>query len=308
MAAGYLVALTVPVTIEFVLGIVLNLHILLVYTGNLKNGVSLGLSDRVHLTKALVNVFLHGMMTAKCLLSVFWPYLILVNNILPGIIMITITSFIFYNYWLMAVLCIYYCTSITTCGHHILVWLKRSLSSYLLPILLVSGLGSFLMSLPLFWFSSLETPENITNQSIAIQTAYHENVPYKAASSILGCFLPFTIALVSTTFTSWSLINHMWRLRQNNQGFTCSKFRAQINATRTMILFLLISVIYSVTQVAFVTVSLNVSEDLKPVAWLIMTSFPISEAIIIIQSSVRLRSALLGYIGDRKRRNIEAEL
>ncbi|XP_069841091.1 taste receptor type 2 member 9-like [Dendropsophus ebraccatus] len=307
MAAGHLVALTVPVTIEFVLGIVLNLHILLVYTGNLKNGVSLGLSDRVHLTKALVNVFLHVMITAKCLLYVFWNHLFFVNLFLLGIIII-IMSLVFYNYWLMAVLSVYYCTNITTCGHHIFVWLKRSLSSYLLPILLVSGFSSFLMSLPLFWFGSLETPENITNQSIVIQMILHENVPYKATSSILGCFLPFTIALISTTFTSWSLINHMWRLRQNNQGFTCSKFRAQINATRTMILFLLISMIYSVTQMAFITIPLSNADDRVIVAWLISISFPIAEAAIIIQSSVRLRSALLGYILYRKRRNHEAEM
>ncbi|XP_069841086.1 taste receptor type 2 member 40-like [Dendropsophus ebraccatus] len=301
-----LVILVIAVTIEFVVGISLNICILLVYIGNLKNGVSLGPSDKVHLTKALVNVSLHLMMGEQCIISITWPQLSLTNEVLGWNLAINM-FLIFYSYWLTAVLCGYYCTNITTCGHQIFVWLKRSLSSHLLHIILVEGLGSFAIGFPTYWFCNTEPPGNSTHQSVVIQSTSHFNVSYRSISSILGCFLPLTIALVATAFTSWSLLKHMWRLRQNNRGFTWSKFQAQINATRTMILFLLVSLFYCVTQMAFTAIQPSAVQDANIVIWFVILSYPISEAAIIIQSSVRLRSALLEKVFGRKRRNGEAE-
>ncbi|XP_069841084.1 taste receptor type 2 member 13-like [Dendropsophus ebraccatus] len=294
---------TAAVNIEFVVGLSLNFCILLVYIGNLKNGVSLGPSDKVHLTKSLVNVSLLMMMGAQWAISFLWSYFFLLSEILCWTVTFTV-FLIFYNYWLTAVLCVYYCTNITPCSHHAFVWLKRSLSFYLLPTVILEGLGSFAIGFPMLCFCTVEPPGNSTYRSTVIRPTLLNNVLYRSISTILGCFLPLTIALVSTTFTSWSLINHVRRMRQNNGEFTRSKFQTQINATRTMILFLLISLFYCVTQMAFSTIQPNAV--VATFIWFVILSYPISEAAIIIRSSVRLRSALLEKVFGRKRRNSEA--
>ncbi|XP_056392713.1 taste receptor type 2 member 9-like [Hyla sarda] len=294
----------IALTIEFVVGIALNLHILFVHLGNLKNGLSLGPSDKIHLTKALVNISLHVAMTAQCLRHVFWPHVYLKYFFW---VIIVITFLNFYSYWLTALLCVYYCTNITTCGHHIFVWLKRSLSSYLLHILLVSGLGSLTISIPEIWICSKKSASNSTYHCISIRGAFFENFAYKTISSMLGCFLPFAIVFVSTTFPSWSLLIHMWRMKQNNPGFTQSNFQTQINATRTMILFLLIFVICGVTQMFFIILRSNDSDGVMIAIWFIILSYPMSEAIVIIQSSAKLRNSLLEKFFDRSKRNGEAK-
>ncbi|XP_069841090.1 putative taste receptor type 2 member 33 [Dendropsophus ebraccatus] len=306
MDTDKLITLIVPVTIEFVLGTALNLYILLFYIGNLKNGISLGPSDKVHLTKALVNVSLHMVVTIQCIMGVFWPFLYFRNGVF--LLSSTINMFLnFYNYWLTAVLCVYYCTNITTGGHYVFVWLRRNLSSHLLHMLLVSGLGLVALCIPLLSFCSIDPPENTTYQSGVTQGVSLQNLPYKAISTVLGCFLPFTIALVCTTFTSWFLIKHMWRMRETKQGFTGATLKAQIKATRTMILFLLISVIYNVIQILFLSIISGTTDVVMVMTLLVILSYPMLEAIVIIQSSAKLWSALLETFFQRKRRNGEAE-
>ncbi|XP_069841087.1 taste receptor type 2 member 9-like [Dendropsophus ebraccatus] len=301
MDTAELAALIITVSIELVLGMALNLYILLVYIGNLKNGVSLGPSDKVHLTKALVNVSMIVTMNTQCIMCYRWSCLLLTKEFFLGSVII-VMFLIFYNYWLTAMLCVYYCTSITTCGHHIFVWLKRSLSSYLLPILLVLGLCSFAVSIPAFWFGSLNPPRNSTG---SFQVTFVQTIPYRITFTILGCILPLTIVLLSTTITSWSLINHMWRMRKNNGEFPSSKFQTQINATRTMILFLLISVIYCLTEMAFSTIT--ISPSLVILIWFYDIFYPISEAVIIIQGSAKLRRTLLEKFINRKEKNCKEE-
>ncbi|KAM3916907.1 taste receptor type 2 member 40-like [Leptodactylus fuscus] len=283
----------IAIGFEYVVGIALNMDILLVYMRNLKNGLSFASSDKVHLTKVLVNVFLQLTMVAEHIIVHFWPLLFFTNEDLLWILVI-LNVLTMYSYWLTAVLCVYYCTNITICGHRIFVWMKRSLSSYLHHLLLVSGLGSVAVCFPGFWFCRLNHFGNSTYDFTVIQGTFLQNGTYTIICVILGCFLPFAIALVSTAFTSWSLINHMWTMKQNNPGFTRSKFQTQINATRTMVLFLLISVIYSVTQFSLFTIPTSVSDAIVITIWIVTISYPISEAIIIIQSNCKFRKTLLG--------------
>ncbi|XP_056392712.1 taste receptor type 2 member 40-like [Hyla sarda] len=301
-----LVIMLVSVLIEFVVGMALNLHILLVYIGNLKNGLSMGPSDKIHITKALINISVHVMMTAQYILVSFWPHMYFTNEVFLQNGMINM-FLIYYTFWLTALLCVYYCTNITTCSHHIFVWLKRSLSSYLLHILLVSGLGLLTICIPIFWFGSIEPPGNITDESKLFQGTFSIAAPYRTTSSILGFFLPLAIAFVSTAFTSWSLLSHMWRMKQNNPGFTRSKFQTQINATRTMILFLLICVIFNVIQMFIAIIPLSSFDTIVIVTWFVNLFYPLAEAAIIIQSSAKLRNSLIEKFFNKIRKNSETE-
>ncbi|XP_073416795.1 taste receptor type 2 member 40-like [Dendrobates tinctorius] len=305
MASAELVGLT-ALTIEYVVGIALNLYILLVYIGNLNNGLSMGPSDKILFTKALVHVSLHVSMNGQNIIGFFWPHLFFKQEFLLSIIMIFM-SLIIYSFWLTALLCVYYFSNITTWSHRVLALLKRSLLSYLLHVLLVSALGSVAISCPVFWFCFVESSGNSTHQISVMRWTFIHNVAYRIMSAILGLFLPLLIALVSTMLTSWSLINHMRRMYQNNWGFTRSKFQTQINATRTMVLFLLILVISSVVQIFFFSIPSSVPDYIALILWFIVISYPVPEAIIIIQSSVKFRRTLLSRLFDKKRGNKEDE-
>ncbi|XP_077130046.1 taste receptor type 2 member 4-like [Ranitomeya variabilis] len=288
MASAVLIGVTAAEILQYVVGIALNMYILLIYKGNLKNGVSLGPSDIIHFTKALLNVSMLVVMLLQNVLY-FWPFLFYIKGVL-FFFMFSSLFVVAYNSWLTALLCVYYCTNIITWGHRVFAWLKRSLSSYLLRILLVSGLGSAAICSPVFWLTGTESAGNSTHQSTFSQRTIHPHTTYRIISTTLGSILPFSIAFISTTLTSWSLINHIWRMKQNNSH---SKLQTQINATRTMILFLLSSIIYNVTLYFFFTAAPGTFSVDAIIIWIVIMSYLISEAIIIIQSNVKLRKTLV---------------
>ncbi|KAG8550191.1 hypothetical protein GDO81_027798 [Engystomops pustulosus] len=279
--------------IESLLGLAMNIYILLAYMGNLKNGLSLGASDKVLLSKVMVNICLHLMETAQSVIYVFSPNLFYTHEILLWFVMGNSPFLNSYSYWLIALLCVYYCVSITTCGHQTVVWLKRRLPSHLSHVLIASGFGLFVISFPNIWFCAINSTGNTTYQSMFLRGQFITNEAYRASSVTLGSFLPLFVAFISTAITLWSLINHMWTMKQNNRGFTRSKFQTQLNATRTMILFLLIAVIYNVILIYFFSLPSSVSDDAVLMIWYLIVSYPIAEAIIIIQSSSKLRRNLL---------------
>ncbi|KAG8544867.1 hypothetical protein GDO81_021699 [Engystomops pustulosus] len=282
----------------------LNSHILLVYIGILRNGLPLRVSEKVHIIKALLNISQLFIIITQTIIYAFWSDLFFVNESFHWMMMVNMVLTA-YSYWLMAFLCVYYCTNITNLGHQTLVWLRNTLSSYQHLILIGSGFGSVAISFPVFWYSSIIPATNTTYQSIEIQ-GISQNIIYKTIIYILSCFLPFTIAFISTIISSWSLINHMWTMRQNNKGFTRSKFQTQLNATRTMILFLVTCVIYNVIQMFFFTIT-SIYRVTVILMWLVIILYPISEATIIIQSSSKLRKTLPGEICGRKRRSVETK-
>ncbi|XP_071977929.1 taste receptor type 2 member 2-like [Engystomops pustulosus] len=308
MASAELILLIVGLTLEFVVGMALNMNILLVYVGNLRDGLPLIVSEKVYMAKALVNVSLNCIVITESFLYVFCPLFFLTTEGFLWIIIFTM-FLISYSYWLMALLCVYYCTAITSFGLRTLVWLKTCLSSHMLHILFGLGLYSLAISCPVFWFCDVNPSSNATLQSLLICMAYSQNVEYRAVSSVLSCFLPFTIAFISTVITSWSLIHHMWTMKKNNGGFSSSKFQTQLKATRTMILFLLVAVIFSAAQMYFNSLQSGSSDTgIINIAWLLILFFPIIEAAIIVQSNSKLKKTLPGNYFRRKRQNQEAEI
>ncbi|XP_073502352.1 taste receptor type 2 member 4-like [Phyllobates terribilis] len=290
MASADLIGVTAALFLEYVVGITLNIYILIVYIGNLKNGLSLGPSDMIHFTKALVNVSMQAPMISQNIF--FWRHLFFINEVFL-FFMFSNLFVVAYNSWLTALLCVYYCTNITTSSHRGLAWLKRSLSSYLLRILLLSGLFSVVICSTLFWFRSTEFVGNRSHQSIVIHGTFHQHNSYRFIPAILGFFLPLTIIFISTTLTAWSLINHIWRMKQNNTG---SKLQTQINATRTMVLFLLSAIINNVVFYLYFTVKPKGSAVELFIIWIFFISLFISEAIIIIQSSMKLRKTVVKFL------------
>ncbi|XP_040211658.1 taste receptor type 2 member 4-like [Rana temporaria] len=285
--------------LETLMAFILNIGIVLADSKSWRQGQKWNPSDLIHLIIGLVNIVLQSSLTGQGIVFVFFlPAFVLKEVYLPAIFLTM--SLIYCSYWLSAWLCVYYCISITNLPHQVFVWLKKTFSSYLPHLLLLSMVASILITLPTIWTVEVkvikESLGNGSHDSATISAAFSFSFAYIQTANVLGCFLPFLLILVSIVVTVSSLLKHMWKVKQNDSGFGGSKFRAHINAIKTMILFLILFIIFFIDVNVFFMMGINTNNPVTIAAWVIFISFPLAESIIIIQASAKLRKFLFGKI------------
>ncbi|XP_040211603.1 taste receptor type 2 member 40-like [Rana temporaria] len=306
MSSAMLVLLITLGVLQLGIGTSLNSCILVFSFKNLKNGLSVHLTNLIYSVKGLVNIFLLLVLTAENVLHILWPNVLLIRE---AHLMMTFLKLspIYYNYWLTCWLCAHYCLSISNFTHKLLVGFKAVLSSFLPQVLLLSAILSFVMSVLSLWENhTLSHPStNSTQDAPSISAVFLMPKACIVVAKILGCCLPLNLALVSTGVTTSSLIRHMKKMKQNFSGNKGPNLQVLINTTRTMIMFLTLSVISFFLGIFFLSeISLY---DTMIVILLLIMPFPLLEAAIIIQAVPKLRKMIVGTVCSGTRWLIESE-
>ncbi|XP_040211604.1 taste receptor type 2 member 40-like [Rana temporaria] len=305
-SAVQILLITVGV-LQLGVGTSLNSCILVFSFKNLKNRLSVNPTNLIYSVKGLVNIFLLLVLTTENVATILWPN-VLLNRELHLTMTFLMLSPIYYNYWLTGWLCAHYCLSISNFTHKLLVGFKRFLSSFLPRVLLLSAIISFVMSVLSIWeiHISQEPPStNSTQDAPSISVVYFIPKACRLVATILGCCLPLNLALVSIRVTTSSLIRHMTKMKQNFSGNKGPNLQVLINTTRTMTLFLALSVISYI--ICFVFLSGTSSYDTMIISFLPIMTFPLIEAVIIIQAVPKLRNMVVGKVCAGTRWSTEIE-
>ncbi|KAM4024024.1 taste receptor type 2 member 40-like [Anomaloglossus baeobatrachus] len=280
-------------------GYILNVYILVVSAQSLKTGQRLNPPDLIHLIIGVVNIALPVLFSIQGLLFIFFLSLIFALKLIVPIIVATLTL-MYFTYWLTAWLCIYYCVTISNFNHPFFLRSKRNISMYLPRLLLLSAAGCFFISLPAIWTATVEvtlqSPVNSTNDPIFIIGTLHLQPLYILTALIIACCVPFLLILVSIMVINSSLIRHLWKMRQKDLGLSQSKYQAHVNAIRTMWCFLIISIIFCISEISFFLLNPSPEDPLTIANWLVFISFPTAESLVIIVANPKLRRQIMGKI------------
>lgn len=307
-SAVQILLITVSV-LQLGMGISLNSCILVFSFKNLKNGLSLNPTNLIYSVKGLVNIFLLLVLTTENVIHVLWPTLLFIREVFLTLTFLILNP-IYYSYWLTGWLCVHYCLSISNFTHKHLVGLKRVLSFFLPQVLLLSTIITFVMSVLSIWeihtLSRDHPSTNSTQDAPSVFADYHIPKACTVVAKVLGCCLPFNLAMVSTGVTTSSLIRHMKKMKQNFSGNNGPNLQVLINTTRTMVLFLTLSAISYIVGLFFLSVIYV--DNLMIISILLITPFPLIEAIIIIQAVPKLRKMIVGKVCSCTRWSMEREI
>ncbi|XP_073491107.1 taste receptor type 2 member 40-like [Aquarana catesbeiana] len=285
-------------------GITLNTGIVSFSFQNLKKQPTFNPANVIYFSMGLVNAFMQLVLIAQNLIVCFWPQLCFIKEIELTLTFLMF-SLIYCSYWHTGWLCAYYCININNFSHQRIIGLKRLLSSFLPQILLLSTIGSVILSFVAIWVVNMAFLVQTSTNSTEDMSVYTANIVmptgYILTATFLGCILPFVLTLISTGVTALNLIKHIMKMKQNISGHSRPNLQALISATRTMILFLTLSAVFYIAELLlFSTSKRSTSDAITVIVWFIMTSFPSVEGAIIIQANPRLRKMILEKFCSRR--------
>ncbi|XP_040211585.1 taste receptor type 2 member 40-like [Rana temporaria] len=273
--------------LESLLSFFLNSCIVFIHMKSLRNGMKkkMSPSDLIQLVMGVTNLTMRGTMLVNTI--ELWRPMYYQEKVFHTMVVL-IPFHLYFNYWLIAWLSTHYWTNITNLKHRTFVWIKRSFSSSVPLLLLLSAIVSLSIALPSIWcLHAGVSGQNSTSSRISLSG--FDFIPLACATICLS----FSLILVSLLITTSSLLSHVRNMKQNGQGLSASRVQAHVSAVRTMILLLLLSAIISTADLLIFMPQPHFPPSIYPIAWSILAFFPSLEASIIIQSSPKLRKMFL---------------
>uniref|UniRef100_A0A8C5QCE8 Taste receptor type 2 n=1 Tax=Leptobrachium leishanense TaxID=445787 RepID=A0A8C5QCE8_9ANUR len=285
------------VLIESATGLILNTVIIVCNFKDWVKGSRLQPSDQIHVTMGLANIF--QQCTAIAGFFMVWNPHLFANHVINMTFMV-MYSFLLFSFWLNTCLCAYYLTCIANFNHRLFTWLKTNFSVITPKLILVAAVGSFILN-----FSGIEKfrieliTENSTTDSRITSFKIHADPLYSMIATCLGCFLPFTVSSLCLGYMVMCILRHVWRIMNNDSGFTRPNLQAHIRAARTMVLLIMLSLSLMLAQ-TFNVGSSNNGLDITILSVFTTLLFPSGLAFIVIQASTKLRQVfqLQGCLGN----------
>ncbi|XP_040211602.1 taste receptor type 2 member 143-like [Rana temporaria] len=276
---------------EGAIAIILNSVIVAINGKRVKTGLKWNLPELSQLVMGIVNITMRCSTASQILFSIYWPSSCSSIKELCSTLAFLHQFHMCFSFWLTACLCAYYCTAITNSNHRLFQWIKRTLSSHLPSLLLLSGLGSLLLTFPLAFQFQIIPQQIYSGNSTFIEYALSYNLLWVAITSIFDCFLPFFFIFLSMITTVFSLIRHIRKMKHNQSGYARPKLQAHTSAIRTMLLFLTLSTVFYVSE-TLLYIEHSFADPTIYIKLLTVTIFPTLEATIIIQANPQLRKII----------------
>ncbi|MEE6499584.1 hypothetical protein FKM82_003506 [Ascaphus truei] len=279
--------------IECIAGIIFNSCIMAVSYRNWKKDISRNLCDLILLSMGLSNLALQCTLTTLLWLPMVQSDIRFYREIYSALIFLE-TSLLYLSFWLTAWLCVYYCIKIANFIHHLFFRVKLWISSVLLKLLLMSALGSFIISVPSLWICYQIDPQENSTHSLAANCS-GENEPYAfylsfmVIAAVLGCCLPFLLSFISIGLTLTSLWRHVWRMKQNAYDFSIPRLQVHSRATRNMILLVVLSMSICIAEFCLVLFPYHPEDILTNICRHFILCYPTAQAFILIQGNIKLR-------------------
>ncbi|XP_053328041.1 taste receptor type 2 member 40-like [Spea bombifrons] len=288
------IAALVYVFSETLISLTLSASILVIILKDRSRNTNLPLCDQIHIAMGLVNIVLQCAVSAHGAMYFIDSPILYVKEMFQTFF-ILLPFLVYFSFWLNAWLCVYYATSVSSFHHRFLVRLKSKFPAMLPKLMLVSAVGSFVISVPTMWNVYLEMPPesngNMSTNATSGSKIIQINPLYQLSIASLGCFVPFTLSVLCIGHTLTSVLRHVWRVKHNECGVSRPSLQAHVRAAVTMILLLFLYLSFYLSQ-AFSFVCDYITEDvLSIVSWIFIDTFPAAESLIIIQASSRLRKA-----------------
>lgn len=273
--------------LENLLSFSLNIFIVVFYIRSLWQGKPLNPPSLIQLIMGVLNVSMQGMMLGSSI--VLWLPSDHAMMSYHAIILI-VRSCLNFSHWLVVWLSVYYCTTITNIRCQAFIWMKRNLVSFLPHLLCLSAVGSFAWSIQMFWYLKIQAPHG---NSTLHRTLFSSQLSTLDLNEILFNYVtfsvPFMITLSSLLVTMSSLIKHVRKVKSNDSGFAPPKLQAHVSAVRTMLFFLVLSLIVTAFETVKLLIAPFMGQYAKQIVPLVVDLFAVAEASIIIQSSRKLK-------------------
>ncbi|XP_073490716.1 taste receptor type 2 member 40-like [Aquarana catesbeiana] len=200
----------------------------------------------------------------------------------------------YFNYWLLAWLCIYYSIFITNFNHQMFLWIKRNLLAFLNQVLFLAGVGSLAIALLVYMWRC--TVLSLVNNSANGTTIEDVSITYfyKTGAIILGSFLPFTGIAISLVVSLSSLLKHV-----NNVSQAGIDVQVHVTLIKSIVMFLILSVSYFLIYIINLTAAFKPKDPLQCIILLLVVLTPTMETMIIIQASPKMRKNFPGWFCAR---------
>uniref|UniRef100_A0A8C5QBZ0 Taste receptor type 2 n=1 Tax=Leptobrachium leishanense TaxID=445787 RepID=A0A8C5QBZ0_9ANUR len=277
------------------IGILLNSCILAMNVRDWKRGTRLSLCDKILVLIAWNNVHLQCVMHGSLFILLFFPALYQ-NSVIFSMCAGVIIHQILCNVKFTSCLCIYYCLSIVTLKHPLIVCMKQRIVVVMSGLLLVAGVGSFVISILIIWNAHTEPINPTGNRTSTLllgNLSIQVNPTYIFLIISGGCCLPFLMAFLSVSLILISLGTHAWNMKQNPSGFRVPSVDTHLRAARIMIQLILLFAIYCSSQVILFSSSWTIRSFLDIGAFFLTLTYPGTHAWILIMGNSKLWSGFL---------------
>ncbi|KAM4628517.1 taste receptor type 2 member 7-like [Discoglossus pictus] len=189
-----------------------------------------------------------------------------------------------------------YCVSVVNFKNKVLTNLKMRRSAVVPRLLLVTVLGSFLLSIPIIW--NVQQPGLITgnvsgNSSEHGKVKYGLNTQYARISIIFQCVLPIIIAITSIGFTLASLLGHVRRMKLSSSLSSAPHLETHYRACRTMILLVILYITFNAVKIIASNSEKSTGDVRTTVFWFLIMLYPSEQSVILISGSSKLTMAFL---------------
>ncbi|XP_068103524.1 taste receptor type 2 member 40-like [Hyperolius riggenbachi] len=272
-------------------GVILNSSILAVYFKDLANSRHFSVCDKILLSTALLNIVqqcsysVNGMLSfsAFCLTSVKKCYILeYFCNF----------SLIYGSFWHSGWLSIYYFFKLSKYSQRFFRQLKKTLSSSIVSVLIMTMLGVVFIDLPFIWTVDVSFSLNETTSPSGGNYQIKINAPFIVFNLVCGCCLPFLATLICLGLSVASLLGQVWRVQQNVAHFTSSpQIQGLLRAAKTMTLQLILNTLLCLTLCSMFLKS-SPNATLSVFESFFISSFTSVQAMTSILGNPKLRKIL----------------
>ncbi|KAM5152724.1 taste receptor type 2 member 40-like [Mantella aurantiaca] len=279
----------ISIFFNLVSGVTLNSYIVTVYVWEWRKKKAFNVCDKIVLLLALTGIFYQCLCTIDSLMYYF-------GASSPHSKIQNIYAFVFYifmmgeSFWNTAWLSIYYCLKLVKSSHHILLQVKRRLSSSITQLLIVSLVALFFMTLPLPWTLHFHY-ENVTEDPTANRHSIKTDLLYVPLYIAFGSVLPFLLSFICIGLSVMSLLSHVQQIRHNSSQFSSSpQLEGHLRAVRTMILQVSLCLVLCLSVFSMILLAEYLVWLVRIFIFIAITSYPSAQAVISIQGNPKLRS------------------
>ncbi|XP_069841130.1 taste receptor type 2 member 40-like [Dendropsophus ebraccatus] len=190
--------------------------------------------------------------------------------------------------WNTVWLSILYCVRLVNSSQWLFLRIKEKFFCFLPQLMVGSVLWSISIALPIFWETSMETPQNNTDYMTIC--SYNMNVYYIIPSLLLGVAIPVSITCFSIGLSVRTLVRHIFSMR--NSHITSPQLQGHFQAVRTLSVRVFLEIVFFIVIVMVTFTSLRSNPTMEAICWVNIMIYPTSQALILVFGNPTLKKKL----------------
>lgn len=247
-----------------------------------------GSYNKILLFIGLINLIFQGILILDCIFETFALYLPCRNLFL--VVFTLELAHIGVNVWNTTWLSIFCCVRLVNSSNSFFLKIRAKFFSFLPHLIVFSVLVSAAINLLFFWTTKIQ-PQNATDHPNMSGHGIMMGTYYIIFSSLFGFGLPFFMTGVSIGLSVITLLRHIWTMRSSDSHLTSAQLQGHYRAVRTMVIRVILDILFfCVTAIGMAFPSL-LNSPVYSVLWIIVMTYPTSQAFILIFGNPKLKSA-----------------